>query len=192
MKLLLKVYLEDINPYDTLQLLDVFKKTIVNSGETKVYLTSNDFSFDYVGYDFTALNKVSVPQMINYKLNELEWDLVLPITRPCIISYGFDVMIGKKYKDVFKDLDGVLCLNDVTKSEKIIKYPVVGRKYYESFGYLYNPAYNKKNFEEEFTEVAKYSNKVYFFDKNIIKSISLPSDDDKIYEMRKKLNFNLV
>ena len=186
MNLLIKIYFDDINLYDIEQLLGIFKKTINNSGTTKIYLTTNDLNLE--NYDFSYLNKINVPSMINYKLDELDWDIVLPITRPCIISYNFDNIIKKKYEEKFNDLDGVLLLNDAGSD---IKYPVVGRKYYDRFGYLYNPAYNKKNYEEEFIDILNINNKVYYLD-GIVKTIPLKSDDDNIYEMRKKLNFGII
>lgn len=190
MNLLIKIYLDDINPYDLSQLLDVLNKNIVQKASTKIYLMSNDLSFEFENYNFTYLNKISIPQMINYKLNELDWDIVLPIIRPCITTYGFDSKIKSTYSENFTDLDGCLWLNDGEQND-IIKYPVVGRNYYNRFGYLYNPAYNKKYFEEEFTDVLKL-NKFYVVDKVLIKTLILKSDDDNIYELRKKFNFGLL
>lgn len=191
MKLLIKVFIDDINSYDLIHILDVLKSQIVDKKNTSIYITSNDISFDFENYDFSYLTKINITSMINYKLNELEWDIVLPILRPCIVKYGFDSLIKKLYKENFPDLDGVLWLNTGEKDD-IIKFPVVGKKYYNRFGYLYNPAYNKKYFEEEFAFVAKYYKKVFFIENILIKNLPVIFDDDKIYELRKKFNFGLV
>jgi hypothetical protein len=188
MKFLIKIYLDELNSYDVQQLLDVINRSISKKDTTKIYLTSNDINFDFENIDYNFLGKISTPQMINYKLNELEWDIVLPIIRPCLFTYGFDSYINKKYKESFLDLDGVLWLDDGEK----FKYPVVGRKYYQKFGYLYNPAYNKKNFEEEFEDILKINNKYINSDKILIKTITLKSEDDNIYELRKKFNFGIA
>lgn len=187
MKLLIKIYLDDINPYDLTQLIDIINNNITEKTNTKIQIMSNDFDFDFENYDYTCLTKTSIPQMINYKLNYLEWDIILPIIRPCIVTPNFDFIIKKLYKNNFSDLNGVLLLNGVSNN-----YYVVGREYYNKFGFLYNPAYNKKNYEEEFLDILKINNKSIFIDKVIIKTLILKSDDDKIYELRKKLNFGII
>ena len=187
MKLLIKIYIPEVNPYDLTQILDVLNSSISDKENTKIHITSNDTNFEFDPYEYSYLSDLSIPKMINYNLYDLEWDIVLPIFRPCIESRGFDVIIKNFYGEKFPSLDGVLLLNDGTKNI----YPVIGRKYFEKFGYIYNPAYVKNNYEEEFIEVLNQSNKSYVFDKVIFNTLILKSDDDNIYEMRKKLNFGL-
>lgn len=189
MKLLIKIFLDDLNPYDLDELLKIINLNISDKNNTEICIMTNESDFNYDPYKFFYLSEVSIPKMINYKLNEINWDIILPIYKPCILSKGFDLFITQIYKENFPKLDGILWLND-NEQKDIIKYTVVGKEYYNKFG-LYNPAYNKKNFEEEFTEIAKITNKYFFVEKTIIKTLSLKSDDDKVFELRKKFNFGI-
>ena len=182
MKLLIKIYLENLNPYDLVQLLDAISNSISDKENTKIYLMTNDPNFDFEPYEYCYLPENSITKMINHNLDVLDWDIVFPIYKPCILAKNFD-HITSVYKDKFPELDGVLLLNDI--------HPIIGRKYYENFGYVYNPIYKRKNFEEEFITVLKQSNKIQFYDKFYFKMLDLKLDDDNIYEMRKKFNFGL-
>jgi hypothetical protein len=129
--------------------------------------------------------------MINYKLDELDWDIVMPMLRPCLATMkGFDTQIKKLYSAKYPRLDGVLWLNDGVQKD-INTFPVVGRLYYNDFDYIYNPIYTKKNFEKEFTEVNKLSKKVTFINSIFFKNLRFGPDDDKIYDLRRRNNFGL-
>ena len=188
MKLLIKKYLRDMNSYDLMQILDVLKSSINN--DTKIIVMTNDSSFDFNPYEYYYSHETNIPIMINYKLNEIEWDIVMPIFRPFIATRGFDSIIMELYKEKFPNLDGVLWFNDNIQKD-IATFPIIGRKYYEKYGYIFNEIYNKKNFEEEFTDILKLNEKYYYEEKVIFKILQLKHDDDNIYEMRKKVNFCL-
>jgi hypothetical protein len=181
MKLLLKIYWNDINPYDLMQILDVINSKITDKESVKIYLMTNDITFDFEPYEFFYSSETSIPKMINMNLDIIDWDIVIPIYKPSVIA-GFDKII-KRYSELFPNLDGVLLLNDT--------YPVIGKKYYEKFKYVYNPVYKYKHFDDEFMEVAKKLNKLNFLDNIPLKILDLKSDDNNIYEMRQRLNFGL-
>jgi len=188
MKLLIKIYFEEINPYDLLLIVDDLYSNVVDKDSTTIYIMINnsDFTFEY---DFCYINETNIPKVINYNLDNLEWDIILPIFKPCITTtYGFDLKIKEIYKKKFPKFDGVLWLNDGVQKDINI-YPVIGRKYYEKTGFIYNSIYKKKNFENEFTEIMKFSVKYYFVKDIYFKSLMMKSDDDNIYNMRKKFNF---
>lgn len=189
MKLLIKVYFPNVNPYDLMTILEIINSNIVDKENTKICIMTDRDDFDFEPYSFYYLNE-SIPKMINYKLSELKWDIVMPIIRPSITNRGFDNFIKKNYNENFPNLDGVLWLNDNNQTD-INTYPVIGRKYYEHFSYIYNPVYNKTNFEKEFTDVLKIKNTYHFVNKICIKPIIMKLDDDNIYELRKKINFEL-
>jgi len=177
MKLLIKVYLENINSYNIMNILE-----LLNSNMKDPYIcvtTNTDFNFE--PYIYFYLNENSIPKMINYKLSELDWDILLPIYKPLISLPNFDVEIKNIYKQHFPNLDGVLFIDNI---------PIIGRKYYEKFNYIYNPIY-KNNFEKELIDVSNILNKSKFIDKVLFKELSMRSDDDNIYELRKKFNFGL-
>lgn len=190
MKLLIKIYIREMNSYDILQILGALK-SVINDNDTKIVIMSNDLTFDFENYEYYSSIETNIQKMINFKLDNLEWDLVLPIFRPIIATKNFDTTIKKLYNDNFENLDGVLWINDNIQND-IATFPIIGRNYYEKFGYIYNPVYFKKNFEEEFTEILKINKKYYYYDKTtIFKILPLKLDDDNIYDFRKKLNFCL-
>lgn len=185
MKLLIKTYFENINSYNIMNILDLLNS---NMKDSHICITSNiDFNFE--PYKYYYFNDTSIPNMINYKLSELHWDILLPIYKPIVSLPNFDIDIKNIYNQYFPNLDGVLWLNDGVQKE-INTLPIIGRKYYDKFGYIYNPIY-KTNFEKEFTDVSNILNKSKFIDKIYLKELNIKSDDDNIYELRKKFNFGL-
>ena len=196
MKLLIKIFLPALNKYDLMPILDDLARNITDKDTTKMHIMLNISDFNVDRYDYSYLNENNVTKMINYKLNELDWDIILPIFRPCIATMnGFDTLIKDIYKKAFPDFDGVLWLNndidEKEEKEEINRYPVIGRKYYKNFRYVYNSIYNE-NFEKEFTEVSKLKNKSHFVKDTFFKILNMKSDDDHIYDLRKKFNFGLI
>lgn len=55
----------------------------------------------------------------------------------------------------FPDTDGVLHLNDGRVGERCNTMPVIGRKFYDRFGYVFHPAFKAVYCDEELTEVAQ-------------------------------------
>jgi hypothetical protein len=189
MKLLIKVYFPNVNPYDLMTILEIVNNNITDKENTKICIMTDNPEFDFETYEYYYLNE-SIPKMINYKLSELKWDIIMPIIRPSITNRGFDSFIVKNYKEQYPNFDGVLWLNDNAQNE-INTYPVIGRKYYEECSHIYNPIYHKTNFEKEFSDVMKIKNKYYFVNKVCIKPVAVKLDDDNIYELRQKINFGL-
>jgi hypothetical protein len=191
MKLLIKIFIREMNPYDICQILGALNSVIEDKNNTKIILMTNDSTFDFEPYEYYYLPEYNIQKMINYKLDEFEWDIVLPLFRPIIATKNFDTLIKNLYKQKFENLDGVLWINDDIQSDLAI-LAIVGRRYYEKFGYIYNPVYFKKNFEEEFTEILKINKKYYYYDKTtIFKILPLKLDDDNIFDFRKKINFEI-
>ncbi len=71
----------------------------------------------------------------------------------------YDKIIVKEMLDAFPDYDGVLNFNDGYVGGKLNTYPVIGRKYYNRFGFIYNPVYKSLFCDEEFTKISKKINK---------------------------------
>jgi hypothetical protein len=82
---------------------------------------------------------------------------------------GYDDIICKDMARFFPDTDGVLHYNDgFSGQDKLITLSILGRKYYQRFGYLYNPEYKSVFADDEFTQVARMLNKVAYIDRCII------------------------
>jgi hypothetical protein len=190
MNFLIKIFLPDTNPYNISMLLDDLNTNIVDKDFTKIHLMLNDPNFEFDICDFTYLNCDNTVTMINHNLDQLDWDIVLPIFRNCIATTnGFDSHIKDIYLENFPNLDGCLWLDSNCKD--INMFPIIGRKYYEKFNYIYNPIYTKRNFEKEFSEVLKLTNQYFFVEEKYFREIKIELDDDNIYQLRKKVNFEL-
>lgn len=82
---------------------------------------------------------------------------------------GWDTKIIEAYKTYFADLDGVVHFDDGFQRDKVDTLCIMGRKYYNRFGYIYHPEYKNLWCDVEFTEVAIMLGKYkYMGDGNVI------------------------
>ena len=82
---------------------------------------------------------------------------------------GYDDVIARGMAKFFPDTDGVLHFNDgFSGQNKLITLSILGRKYFERFGYIYHPEYKSVFSDDEFTQVARLMNKVVYIDRCII------------------------
>lgn len=72
------------------------------------------------------------------------------------------------FLDAFPDLDGVLHLNDGRTGRKLNTLPIMGRPYFDRFGYIYHPSYQSLWCDNEFQEVAERDGKSVYRDEVII------------------------
>lgn len=81
---------------------------------------------------------------------------------------NFDQIIMNAMREYFPDLDGVLNFDDGHVGGQCNTLPVIGRHYYERFGYAYNPCYKALVCNVELTVVSKILNKEKVLDQVII------------------------
>lgn len=123
---------------------------------------------------------------------------------------GYDDIIRQKLSLHFPDTDGNLHFNDGYVQEKVSTMSIIGRRYYERFGYIYHPSYVSLWCDNEYTEVARKLNKIQYYptqifrhnhpannntlhrDEQYVKTESYYELDSKTYEQRKFKNFDLI
>lgn len=138
-----------------------------------------------------------------------DWDILLLASDDMIpLVKGYDKIIVDNMVAYYPDTDGVLFFNDGFQKNKLNTLPILGKKYYSRFNYIYNPEYVSVWADNEFTEVANLLGKQTYFDDVIIRhehpdygfnsrdfvhieNIKNESGDREIYNKRKKNNFNL-
>lgn len=82
---------------------------------------------------------------------------------------GYDDVIAKAMAKFFPDTDGVLHFNDgFSGQDRLITLSILGRKYFDRFGYLYYPGYKSVFCDNEFTDVARMLGKVVYIDHVLI------------------------
>jgi len=78
--------------------------------------------------------------------------------------YGFDDIIRKDMKENFPDTDGVLHYHDDNNGSRLMTMSIMGKKYFDRFGYIYHPDYSSVYCDNEAMEVAQKLNKYKFID----------------------------
>lgn len=129
-------------------------------------------------------------------------------------SKDFDLKIIEPFETahalVFYDYDFCLWFDDGYTQNKLCTYPVMGREYWERFGYVYNPIYKSVYADNEQGEVAKLLDRVIYIPEIICKHRHYVNDrlvardelyrlneskergDKQTYEIRKSKNFDIV
>tara|TARA_B100001758_G_C18167620_1_gene482510 strand:- start:137 stop:796 length:660 start_codon:yes stop_codon:yes gene_type:complete len=148
-------------------------------------------------------------EAINHNMDKLDFDIVLLASDDMVPRVkGFDTIIKNKMSTHYPDTDGVLWFNDGYKGDSLNTLCILGKKYYDRFGYIYNPEYKSVWCDNEFMDVSKFLDRVTYFDNVIIRhehpdwgfgsndSIHMnnrknESTDRFTYEKRKKINFGL-
>lgn len=83
-----------------------------------------------------------------------EWDIVVLVSDDMVPQVkGYDDALRTHMTANFADTDGILWVNDGTQGNKLNTITILGRKMYESFGYLYHPAYKSLFCDTEFTDL---------------------------------------
>lgn len=88
------------------------------------------------------------------------WDILINTSDDMLfIHEGFDNIIRNDMQKNFPDMDGVLHYNDGNQKSNVMTMAIMGRNYYERFGYVYHPSYKSVWCDVEQTEVAHMLNR---------------------------------
>lgn len=133
------------------------------------------------------------------------WDILVLASDDMICQVqGWDEQIRKDMQLNFDDLDGVLYYPD--GYTKLNTMCIMGRTYYNRFGYVYHPSYNSLFCDDEFMQVSRmlgneYQSELILFkhehpvwkgeqyDQLMQRNESFYQVDKRIYEQRKRNNF---
>lgn len=157
------------------EVLDIYKNTAEDWDSIDVYAICNedDGSMNnrktgerFMSYKncFPIFGKInSKIEACNYKAGGREWDIILLASDDMIpVKEGWDTIIKEDMQREFPDTDGVLWYNDGHKGDKLCTLSVLGRKYFNRFGYIYNPEYKSFFCDNEFGEVAKELGRLFY------------------------------
>jgi len=137
-----------------------------------------------------------------------KWDiLVLASDDMHPQTHSWDQVLIDEMKEHFPDTDGVLYHSD--GYTKLNTMCIMGRKYFDRFGYIYHPDYKSLWCDNEFMEVSRKLGKEKYFDLVLFKhehfsntqsvkpdalmkrNESLYYTDEATYKRRKTINFEL-
>lgn len=163
-------------------------------------------TFDNLKYIFGfSNNKIHA---VNRDIEIGDWDIILLASDDMIPNEkGYDEQIRFNMKLYYPDTDGILWFNDGNRKD-LNTLCILGKKYYQRFGYIYHPDYKSLWSDNEFMTVGNILKKQTFIDRVIIhhqhpdwgygsrdKIHTLNSNHDKddrnTFFNRQKNNFNL-
>lgn len=91
------------------------------------------------------------------------WEIVVLLSDDMMPKLnGFDMIIRKDMHKHFPDKDGVLWYNDGHQGDKLNTLCILGKKYYDRFGWIYHPGYKSLFSDNDFMEVSKLLGKVKY------------------------------
>lgn len=115
-------------------------------------------------------NKTKI-EAINADIPTGEWDILVLVSDDMIPEVeGFDQIIRSDMMREYPDTDGVLWYFDGWRKD-LNTLCILGRKYYNRFGYIYHPEYKSFWCDMEFTEVANSLGRQKYSDTTIIRHL---------------------
>jgi hypothetical protein len=127
-----------------------------------------------------------------------DWDIVLVVSddmEPVVQNY--DLIIAQKMTQYFPDYDGILSFHDGYVGSQVNTYPIIGKKYYDRFNYIYAPCYQSLWCDNELTVISKILKKEKICKECIIRRNNATknnedveiSSDSTTYIQRRESNF---
>jgi hypothetical protein len=97
------------------------------------------------------------------------FDIILLASDDMIpVQEGYDDIICSDMEKHFPDTDGVLWYNDGLVGSRLNTLSIMGKKYFDRFGYMYNPEYESVFCDNEFMEVSLILGKCQYNQKVLI------------------------
>jgi hypothetical protein len=98
-----------------------------------------------------------------------DWQIIVATADDMIpLVKGWDTIIREDMGKYFSDLDGALFYNDGVRKYTLNTLPIMGRKYFDRFKYIWYPGYKSLRCDAEYTEVGFYLGRLKYIDKVII------------------------
>lgn len=121
------------------------------------------------GVSVSKGNSSSKVDAINRDMGPADWDIVLLASDDMIpVEHGYDETIRNEMASRYPDTDGVLWFNDGNRTD-LNTLTIMGRRYYERFGYLYHPSYRSLYCDKELTIVGNLLKRQAYIDRVIIR-----------------------
>lgn len=104
--------------------------------------------------------------------HHLDFDVLLLASDDMIPRVkGYDFFIVKDMHTFFPEMDGLLHYDEGHEKTRLATLPVIGKRFYERFGYIYYPEYLSYFCDEEMTEVAKLLGKHVYIEHLLIEHV---------------------
>jgi hypothetical protein len=103
-------------------------------------------------------NNTSKIEAVNADISSINWpwEMVVLVSDDMVPQVkGYDDVLRSHMIANFSNTDGILWVNDGSQGNHLNTISIMGRKMYDSFGYLYHPAYKSLFCDTEFTDLCK-------------------------------------
>ena len=115
-------------------------------------------------------NKTKI-EACNRGVSTSQFDIIVLVSDDMIPEVnGYDNIIVEKMKENYPDTDGTLWFFD-GYNKQINTLSILGRKYYDRFGYIYHPSYRTQWCDNEHTDIAMSLKKMKKYDDVIIRHV---------------------
>jgi hypothetical protein len=165
-----------------LEVLDLYYKNLNNLDLTEfcISIDEDDITMnneevlskldEYENMEIFIGNSKTKIEAVNSDIDEMKnWDIVLLASDDMIPQIkGYDDIIRENMEKYYPDTDGVLWFFDGNRRD-LNTLCILGKKYYDRFGYIYHPGYKSFYCDDEFTKVANRLKKQTFIDQVIIR-----------------------
>ena len=142
----------------------------------KIFFSGNNSKIEAVNAD---MNKI-----------EWEWDIVILVSDDMIPKVkGYDDIIRSH---MTPDLDRIVWVNDGVQGYFLNTLSIMGRKMYESIGYIYHPSYKSLFCDNEFTDLCKgpLASKCSYIETVLIRHehfrTGFPEKNDALYQKNQR------
>jgi len=126
-----------------------------NSNDITYHFTIDDDEVDLYFIETLGGKSNNKIHAVNRDVPESDWDILLVMSDDMVcVTHGWDDIIRQDMNENFPDTDGVLHYNDGNQKANVMTMSIIGRKYYQRDGYIYNPSYQSLWCDVEATEVA--------------------------------------
>jgi glycosyltransferase involved in cell wall biosynthesis len=106
---------------------------------------------------------------VNRDIPDDDWDILVVISDDMrVVAPAFDLQIAADMRESFSGTDGFLHYNDGFVGERLATIPVLGREYYERFGFVYHPDYRALWCDNEQMEAAQLLEKYRYIPRVLI------------------------
>ena len=138
----------------------------------------SDCASSYFGKSKSKIEAVNadMDKAPDYDILILASDDMIPV------QHGYDDIIATDMQIHFPDLDGVLHYNDGVRGQQLNTLCIMGKPYYDRFGYIYHPDYTSVFCDNEFTEVSQMLGKAVYIDNLIVQHKWMEQGKDALYQ----------
>jgi hypothetical protein len=110
------------------------------------------------------------------------WDILVLVSDDMTpIEQDYDNIIAQDMRREFPGLDGALHYNDGKTGKLLASLSIMGRKFFERYGFVYYPAYKGTWCDNDFMDAAKQWGKYWYCDRTIIRHDWQKHGGDEVY-----------